>query len=129
MRQLVLEPLPLTLVLDEVARERVAQDEKWGEQNHPDGTGPREVFQVRYMHELARDTRRATDAAAGKTPGLEHHGPLTWRHILLEEVFEALAEEKPAELRTELVQVAAVAAAWVEALDRRGRDAEEADRA
>ncbi len=43
-----------------------------------------------------------------------------WRDILLEEVFEALAEEEPKELRKELVQVAAVAAQWVEAIDRRG---------
>lgn len=47
------------------------------------------------------------------------HGGLTWRHILAEEMFEALAESDPAKLRAELVQVAAVAVQWVEAIDRR----------
>ncbi|MEY9934267.1 hypothetical protein ABH926_008932 [Catenulispora sp. GP43] len=41
--------------------------------------------------------------------------------MLLEEVYEALAEVDPAALRAELVQVAAVAAAWVEDIDSRGR--------
>lgn len=42
-----------------------------------------------------------------------------WRHILDEEVAEALAETDPERLRAELVQVAAVAVQWIEALDRR----------
>ena len=46
------------------------------------------------------------------------HGEVTYRDILLEEVFEALAESNQARLRAELVQVAAVAVAWVEKIDR-----------
>lgn len=46
-------------------------------------------------------------------------GEATWLDILREEVLEAFAEDDPARLRTELVQVAAVAVAWVEAIDRR----------
>jgi hypothetical protein len=48
---------------------------------------------------------------------------VTWAHILTEEFYEALAEADPEKLREELVQVAAVAVAWVECLDRmrRGR--------
>ena len=30
---------PTDFVLQEIGRERIAQDAKWGEQNHPDGTG------------------------------------------------------------------------------------------
>jgi hypothetical protein len=37
----------------------------------------------------------------------------------MEEVREAMAESDPAKLRVELVQVAAVSVAWIEALDRR----------
>ncbi|MGH3467454.1 MAG: hypothetical protein ACRDQF_06970 [Thermocrispum sp.] len=44
---------------------------------------------------------------------------LTWRHILLEEVAEALAEDDPARLRRELVQVVAVGAQWLQAIDNR----------
>lgn len=100
-------------VLHEVHDERLRQDEKWGEQNHPDGTGPDVVLLGNPMAELANLMRTATNNAADD-------GRLTWAHILLEEVFEALAEEDPARLRTELIQVAAVATAHVEAIDRRG---------
>lgn len=46
-------------------------------------------------------------------------GQLTWKDILNEEFYEAMAEEEPVKLRTELIQVSAVAAAWAEAIDRR----------
>lgn len=89
-----------------VRAERARQDELWGEQNHPDGTS------AAMFEGAANDWRRIVKAAAAK-------GKLTWRHILLEEAYEALASDDPAELRTELVQVAAVAVAWIEAIDRR----------
>lgn len=44
-------------------------------------------------------------------------GSITWEHILTEEFFEALAEDDPAALRGELVQLAAVAVKAVQALD------------
>ena len=47
-------------------------------------------------------------------------GAHSWDAILLEEVFEALAEADPVRRRAELVQVAAVAAAEIEAIDRFG---------
>ncbi|AGZ38587.1 hypothetical protein [Actinoplanes friuliensis] len=93
-------------VLAEVAAERRAQDKKWGLQNHPDGTGPA------YAAEAALARKECDEAAAT--------GSLSWRHILLEEVAEATAEDDPEALRRELIQVAAVAVAWAEALDRRG---------
>ncbi|TIH26025.1 NUDIX hydrolase, partial [Subtercola vilae] len=46
-----------------------------------------------------------------------------WQDILLEEVFEAFAESDTSKLRTELIQVAAVAQQWVEAIDRRTPEA------
>lgn len=56
-----------------------------------------------------------------------HLEPLLWNAILGEEVGEvanALLEHKsPAELRKELVQVAAVAAAWIEAIDTTKQEA------
>lgn len=94
----------LVAVLAEVAAERHRQDERWGEQNHQNGTGSA------YAAE-ASSARKECDRAAGA-------GELTWRHILLEEVAEAGAEHDPASLRAELIQVAAVAVAWAEALDR-----------
>lgn len=110
-------------VIEEVAAERERQKAKWGEQNHPNGTGP-ETFALAEMDcmtftelgeaesvELRAVATLATDKNARR-------GTVTWKDILLEEVFEALAEEDPAKLRAELIQVAAVAAQWVEAIDR-----------
>lgn len=93
-------------VLAEVRQERSAQDAKWGEQNHPNGTGEE------YL-ELADRARAIAGMAAAE-------GILTWEKILLEEAFEACAEKDAKTLRKELVQVAAVAVAWIEAIDRKG---------
>ena len=101
-------------VLNEVLAERVRQEEKWGEQNHPDGTGPDVELETpygNYMEELADSHKNHTDFKA-------EYGGLTYKDIFLEEVFEALAEENPISLREELVQTAAVAVAWVEKIDR-----------
>jgi hypothetical protein len=95
----------MSFVLAEVSEERDAQDAKWGEQNHPDGTN--------LKNDDWRDhARRQCQTAAAE-------GRLTWAHILQEEFVEALAEEDPEKLRAELIQVAAVAVAWAEAIDRR----------
>ncbi|TMR89003.1 NUDIX domain-containing protein [Nonomuraea basaltis] len=75
-------------------------------QELPDGTGGERTVAE---SDLAR---RETEAAAGE-------GVLTWRHVLAEEVLEAFAESDPDRLRAELIQVAAVAAKWAQALDRR----------
>jgi hypothetical protein len=92
-------------VLNEVQRERFRQARKWGEQNHPNGTGGEKWA---YYATLSK---AETDESA-------QDGSLTYGHILLEEVYEAMAESDKARLREELIQVAAVAVAWVEKLDR-----------
>lgn len=104
-------------VLAEISDERSRQDEKWGEQNHPDGTGPRVAYAGGL--EYAADRR---ERARHKCDYEHHRGTGTWAHILEEEHTEALAEDDPAKLRAELVQVTAVAVAWIEAIDRRERD-------
>jgi hypothetical protein len=106
-------------VIVDVFIERSRQDDKWGEQNHPDGTGPGLRFlyhtdsnlDLRTGEELARIFK----AKCGRN--LPHED--NWRDILLEEVFEAMAESDFFALRKELIQVAAVAVAWVEDIDRR----------
>ncbi|MFG1705823.1 NUDIX domain-containing protein [Nonomuraea sp. M3C6] len=99
-------PGSLAGVLADVAAERSAQDARWGMQMLPDGTGGEE---------------RVTDSdlARHETETAAKAGALTWRHILAEEVLEAFAETDPERLRAELVQVAAVAVKWTQALDRR----------
>jgi predicted house-cleaning noncanonical NTP pyrophosphatase (MazG superfamily)/8-oxo-dGTP pyrophosphatase MutT (NUDIX family) len=92
-------------VLTELAAERAAQDALWGVQEFPDGTGPA-------WRDRADRARRECAAAASA-------GELTWRHVLAEEFYEALAEDAPQRLRAELIQTAAVAVQWVQSLDRR----------
>ncbi len=82
-----------------VDEERQRQLARWGDQAHPNGTG--EAFTA----VLARVVREQCQEAAAE-------GRLTWQLILLEEVFEALAEADEGALLTELDQVAAVCAAW-----------------
>lgn len=100
------------LVLIEIAHERLAQDAKWGEQNHDDGTGNSDDLAA------AAEARAVCQAAFAAGEG-------TWRHVLDEEIAEAYAEHEPADLRAELLQVAAVAVAWVEAIDRRASTVEQ----
>jgi hypothetical protein len=98
--------LAVQKVLGDVGSERRRQNEKWGEQHHPDGTG--DEFYVG----LADSARQACEEAFAAGQG-------TWRHILGEEFFEAIAESDPEKLRTELVHVAAVAVSWIEDIDSR----------
>ncbi|KFU82915.1 hypothetical protein SAMN04489729_4256 [Amycolatopsis lurida] len=102
-------------VLVEVAEERGRQDAKWGRQDHADGTGPDEPNQVRFCVTVAE----AADFARWRTDLAARHDAPTFADLLTEETFEALAEKDPAALRAELVQVAAVAVCWIEAIDRR----------
>ncbi|MGH3938236.1 MAG: hypothetical protein ACRDTG_06315 [Pseudonocardiaceae bacterium] len=97
----------LDRVLADITAEREAQHAVHGVQHHlPDGTGPQ-------WTQLADQARRECEQAAAA-------GRLSWRHILLEEVAEALAENDPTRLRHELVQVVAVGAQWLQAIDNRG---------
>lgn len=101
--------------IEDVVAERAAQDAKWGEQNHPamasgQGAGYEEMVCAaaadRANHWKSENAGRAADGTIG------------WDGILLEEVYEALAESDAALLRAELVQAAAVAVAWIECIDR-----------
>lgn len=97
---------PTEYVLIETADELDRQQDLWGEQNHPDGTGS---ASDKVLMELVR---AETDLKDSK-------GELTWADILREEFYEAVSEDDEEKLRVELVQVAAVALQWAVAIDRR----------
>lgn len=88
--------------------ERQRQLAKWGDQHHPNGTGS-----PYYEQRAAAARRDCQYAAADPDVGAQ------WALILLEEVYEALAETDPDLLEAELVQVAAVAQAWIADLHSR----------
>src|SRR5882672_9602900 len=91
-------------VLAVVAQERYNQTCKFGVQDLPNGT--------------SLENKARADRARVVADSNDYFGKLTWADILREEVAEAMAEEDPVLLRAELVQVAAVAVAWIEALYR-----------
>lgn len=104
-----------TGILAEVLNERFRQDSKWGLQDHPNGTGPDLILfphGVGTFQQIRDDAKQFTDQST-------LDGSLTYADVLVEEVFEALAESDPATLRVELVQIAAVCVQWIQALDRR----------
>ncbi|MCY7402308.1 MAG: hypothetical protein LH477_15385 [Nocardioides sp.] len=95
-------------IAGEIAAERRRQVTRWGQQDHPSvgpaGTEP--FVPVVERWKAVNDARMES-------------GAHSWDAILLEEVFEALVESDPARRRAELIQVAAVAAAEIESIDRR----------
>lgn len=107
-------------VLSEVAAERARQDARWGEQNHPNGTGP-DLWLYALPVRGPAGNANAADLerwARDRCKRAPDEGGDTYERILTEEWAEAIAEADPARLRAELVQVAAVAVAWVEKIDR-----------
>lgn len=96
----------LRAIAEEIDAERQRQLAKFGDQHHPDGTGSA------HQQEAAALARMECEDAFGAGYG-------TWCHVLFEETWEALAEKDPAKLRTELIQVAAVCAAWIADIDSR----------
>lgn len=116
-------------VLAEVLAERARQDAKWGEQNHPDvdrilteraggciPTRMAEEYGIPSTWRARAECQRSAKA-----------GQCTWAHIAVEELCEAVEAATDAQqgrkpisaLRQELVQLAAVVVAWIEAIDRR----------
>ncbi|MCX4994284.1 hypothetical protein [Streptomyces longwoodensis] len=101
-----------------VDAERQRQLAKFGEQHHPDLSGDAtSQCDAREMFDQWAQNYRAINAGTFD-PG-DQDRCLDWTGILLEEVYEALAESDVARLRAELVQVAAVCAAWITDLDSR----------
>jgi len=96
-------------IIADIDEERDSQDRKWGPQRHPD-------FEPDYPLVLEREASiKLTNYAFQNDKG-------SWSHIFVEEVSEAIEEARLGDvekLRNELIQVAAVAVAWIEDLDSR----------
>lgn len=102
-------------VLNEVLAERIRQDEKWGEQNWPSFP----EWAVNAIHR-AQHYSVPTEALAKRITEARFRNHVgTYADIFVEEVAEAIGASDEDHLREELVQVAAVAVAWIEAIDRR----------
>lgn len=94
-------------VLCDVMSEVEASEEKHGDQDDLlDGTSKRFALEA--------DTARIVTKRKSRNEGGD--GTITWKDILEEEFFEALAETDSEALEKELIQTAAVCVKWVRAL-------------
>jgi hypothetical protein len=101
-------------IVEKVRQERLAQDKKWGKQDHPTGTG--ETCISRSIFGLSADfARELCDGAA-------EVGRLTWSHIILEEIAEALEESDPMDLEIEVIQCIAVLCGMLENMAEKGEN-------
>lgn len=81
------------------------QLEKFGVQTHPHGCSYIQYGEFRYMYQKLCEAKNFLSKK-------------TWADILLEEVYEALAEDNVHNIEEELIQVIAVVFNMIESLDR-----------
>jgi hypothetical protein len=97
-------------ILQRIAREREAQQSKWGEQSHPLGdfvaSGALGDIQVNRLKLYEAISKQVTDQSA-------EAGEVTWHMILNEELAEVAAADDLEKLCEELIQTAAVCVAIV----------------
>ncbi len=103
------------VIIDQILKERDAQDALFGRQDDlPHGTGSTyDPEAVEYADAYREICERAF-----------YEGRGTFRHVFLEEVFEAMAESDPVKLRAELLQAVAVGVKWLEAIDRQQEESQ-----
>lgn len=101
-------------IVCKMLEERISQDKKWNVQNHP-------IVNEWDANSIDKygivDENNAKILCNNAAKG----GYLTWAHILIEEVSEALHASNKELMREELIQCAAVVVAMIESLDRNGK--------
>jgi hypothetical protein len=98
-------------ILSDIADERARQDTKWGVQNHPFSNET-----ITDISSVLVESFKQTCEATAKS------GTITWYDILAEEFYEAFAETDVDKQIEEMTQVAAVAVAIIESLERKKHD-------
>lgn len=123
--QIISVPSEYNPVLADVQRERKRQDEKWGVRDQPSfyeqtdlttgiplGPIPLPARFTYYGIPTEEDAKKDCENTMRR-------GKANWGHILVEEVSEAFGTTDEIALEKELIQVAAVATAWIENIRRR----------
>lgn len=107
-------------IYQEVQEEEKRQLGKWGEQNHPI-LDPQLID--RSPERMCEEYEIPSESRAKQLCEINHErGTGTYMHILVEEVSEAAScGRNVAELREELIQVAAVTISMIKSLDKNGR--------
>ncbi len=109
------------IILDEIHVEMIKQDEKWGTQSHPsvdqvllnrEGSCTPERMCEEYEIPSENRAKQMCDIHAKR-------GDLTWAHITIEELSEAVSAKDDTERRKELIQLAAVVTQWINDIDNK----------
>jgi len=107
-------------ISNEIIAERIRQDRKWGEQNHPsirkfliNEKAPFKSYEIADEYKIPdqEEAKRICDLMAARNE-------CTWADIAIEEMCEAVCATDEVHRREELVQLAAVVMAWIESIDR-----------
>lgn len=107
-------------VLGDLAEERRRQVERYGlNRENPDGTGPETAWLLPLAGEPAEVIEKVFRQDYEDWEAETENGPVTWVHLIREEVAEAFTETDPDRLRAELLQVAALCVSWIENIDYR----------
>lgn len=103
-------------ILERVFLERQAQEARYGEQNIrcQSGSGPSTCWLLPYTGSSASEIQ---EDLRSDYEEFEDEAPVTWVHLVREEVAEAFQESDPTRLAEELIQVAALCVSWAERLD------------
>lgn len=112
-------------ILEEILRERARQDRLWGKQDHPFTIIPDNIMEsnkavrnsVCNWYEIPTEER-----AKEKLNLSASKNELTWSHIIIEELSEAISEADPEKRRAELIQLAAVVIASIENIDQKRKE-------
>lgn len=112
-------PIRTRAVLERVFLERQAQEVRYGGANltTQSGSGPGTRWLEPYTTDSASTIQ---EKLRTDYEGFEDEAPVTWVHLVREEIAEAFQEDDPARLSAELIQVAALCVSWVERLPDTG---------
>lgn len=86
--------------------QRWSQLRMFGPQAYPDGTG-------------GGTLQKAATLSAAQCEHAFEHGHPTWRDVIMEKFYVAIASQNHRDLREGLVELGAIVVAWIEDLDRR----------
>lgn len=106
-------------LLARVGQEMERQVAKWGYQNHPSYFLP-DVFEVSVEHDIELTTEFTKALCDERLSAAD----CSWQDIMNEELMEARDEAiagNTEALKTELIQIAAVALSWIESIERNGK--------
>jgi len=105
-------------IMTEILKEVKSQRVKWGEQNHPsldphlERSGGRGEAMNAYYKIPSEELAKQLVTRALK------NDRLTWAHIAIEELCEAIGAKSGPDMRAELIQTAAVLVSWINSIDR-----------